>query len=157
MVEQVVVLGDEKKIQIQQVEEAGDQPHGVDAGAETANRAAAAQFLQRPPAAGGQFDLERCHPFGGMKQQVEVVDHQEFDGAEAQALQAVLVGTHDAVVAVVEVQRERERLLPELLAQRVRSTVGRSTRPTLVDELVAPQPAQEFAEAVLALAVAVEG
>ena len=49
---------------------------------------------------------------------VDVVDHQEVDPRQAEALQAVLVGAHHAVVAVVEAQLERQAAGPEARAGR---------------------------------------
>ena len=93
-----------------------------------------------------------------MEQLVEVVDHQQVDRAEAEALQAVLVGAHDAVVAVVEVQRERQRVAPVLLVEQVGPGGGAQHAAHLGRhlELFAGAPAQEFAEAMFAFAVAVE-
>ena len=159
VVEQIVVLGDQEKVQLDQVQEARNQTDGVDAGAHPRDGAAGAELVQRAPAAGGQFLHQRRHPLlGVMEQQVEVVDHQQVDRSQAEPLQAVLVGTHDAVVAVIEVQRERQRIAPVLLVQKIGPSGGAQHAAHLGGdhELLARAAAQEFAEAMLALAMAVE-
>ena len=159
VVQQVVVLGDQEEVELHQVQEAWDEADEIDAGAHAGDGAAGTQLVQRAPAAGSHFLHQRADALlGVMEHLVEVVDHQQVDRAEAEALQAVLVGTHDAVVAVVEVQRERQRIAPVLLVEQVGTGGGAQHAAHLGGDLepVARVPAQEFAEAVFALAVAVE-
>ncbi len=44
--------------------------------------------------------------------EVEVVDDEKVDAIEPQALQAVLVGAHDAVIAVIEAHLEGQPARP---------------------------------------------
>ncbi len=49
---------------------------------------------------------------GAVGEGVDVVDVEDVDVVEAEPLQAVLVGAHDAVIGIVEIGLERQRLAP---------------------------------------------
>ena len=132
----------------------------VDPGPDAADQPGRAQLLQRPPAAGdelGQVGLDLG--LGLVVPEVEVVDDEEVDPWHPEPLQAVLVGPHDAVVAVVEDVVERQAAGPEARVERLRVARGLEDAADLGrEDEVAPRPAvEEAAHPVLRLAAAVPG
>ena len=114
---------------------------------------------ERPPAAGRELgEIGGDQRLGLVVPEVEVVDDEDVDPRHAEALQAVLIGAHDAVIAVVEAVLERQPARPAMPRSGVRrvdrrledaADLGRE------EHLVARLAVEEAADAVLALAAAV--
>ena len=160
MLHQRVAQGHEKEVDVEQVEEARHHAELVDAGPDRLDLAAAAQLLERPPAAADQLaQIGLDLGLGGVMPVVEVVDDQQIDAVHAETLHAVLVGPHDRVVAVVEDMIELQAARPEALIEPLRiawrlehaADLGRQ------HELGARLAVEEAAEAVLGLAAPVPG
>ena len=83
------------------------------------------------------------------------MDEQDVDPVHAEALHAVLVGAHDAIVGVVEERLERERVLP-LAARLLSRAPGAEAAADLGREHPAAAVAQLVPDQVLGAAVAVE-
>ena len=97
-----------------------------------------------------------------MVPEVEVVDDQDVDPRHAEALQAVLVGAHDAVIAVVAAVLELQPARPAGDAvDRGRARIDRRPEDAAdlgrEQELVPRLAIEEAADPVLALAAAVPG
>ena len=94
-----------------------------------------------------------------MKVIVKVVDHQQIDRGQAQPLQAILKRTHDAVVAEVDAKIKGQRCGPPAAVKSCQ--VGRGVEDAANlgrdHKLAAILLAQKMADAMFALAVAVEG
>ena len=160
MLHQRVAQGHEKEVDVEQVEEARHHAELVDAGTDRLDLTAAAQLLERPPAAADQLaQIGLDLGLGGVMPVVEVVDDQQIDAVHAETLHAVLVGPHDRVVAVVEDMIELQAARPEALIEPLRiawrleyaADLGRQ------HELGARLAVEEAAEAVLGLAAPVPG
>ena len=93
-------------------------PGAVDPGADGADLAVGAQIVEGGEAAVGELpEPGLIAALGEVVVAVQVVDQQHVDFREPQALQAVLVGSDDAVVAVVETHVELERIDPRIVPQ----------------------------------------
>ena len=157
---QRVAQGHQEEVDVEQVEEARHHAELVDAGADRLDLAAAAQLLERPPAAADQLaQIGLDLGLGGVMPEVEVVDDQQIDAVHAEALHAVLVGPHDRVVAVVEDMVELQAARPEALIEpvRVRRRLEHAADLGRQHELGARLAVEEAAEAVLGLAPPVPG
>src|SRR4029079_2023890 len=86
---------------------------------------------------------------------VDVMKQQDVDAVHATALHAVLVGTHDAIIGVVEVRLERERIAPRV-GRILGAAPGRETATALGGEDKAATITQLVADQVLGAAVTVE-
>src|SRR6516225_6536741 len=88
---------------------------------------------------------------------VQVVDQQQIDAWQAEALQAVLEAPHDPIVAVVETVLEFQSTTPEAVFELLRVVEG-TKQPTNLggQHIIGTWTAiQRPAEAVLALSAAV--
>ena len=93
-------------------------PARVDPGADGADLAVGAQIAEGGEAAVDELpEPGLVVALGEVVVVVQVVDQQHVDFREPQALQAVLVGPDDAVVAVVEAHVELERIDPRIALQ----------------------------------------
>ena len=96
----------------------GIMPSFVDARADAADQPGLLEFRQRPEAAVVQLGQIGRHPrIGGVMRDVQVMDQQQIDAWQAEALQAVLEAAHHAVVAVVEAVLELEPAAPEAVLE----------------------------------------
>ena len=120
--------------------------------------AVAAQLLQGPGAAGVELRLVGREPLlGGLHEAVEVVDQQQVDGGQTQALEAVLPRAHDAVVGVVVAELEGQSAGPDAAVEALQVAGGLEDAAHLGGQHV-PRPLlppQEVAHAVLGEAVPV--
>jgi len=150
----------QEEVEIDQIEEARHHAELVDAGADAHDQARGPQLVERPPTGGGELGHERLDlGLDAVVPEVEVVDDQEIDAVHAEALQAVLVGAHDAIVAVVEDMVEMQPARPESGVEALGMTRGLEDAPDLgrQDELAARLAVEKAADAMLALAAAVPG
>ena len=123
LLEQGVAAGKQERVPLAMVERVGDRLRLVDADADRLDVAVAAQFLERPIGAlhRGAMHLRLLVRAVGVG--VDVVDVEDVDVIEAEALDAVLVGAHGAVIAVVEHRLEGQGIGPRVF-QRLRSCGG---------------------------------
>ena len=101
--EQRVAPGEQENVPGSMLQGVGDRLRLVDAEADRLDVAAAAQFVECPVAAlhrRAKHELLPLHRLVG--RDVDIVDIEDVDAIEAEALLAVLVGAHDRVVGVVE-------------------------------------------------------
>ncbi len=107
LLEQRVATGQQNYIQSCVVHDTKASLHFVDADAEPKDRAGRTQALERskPPAVRQCLEMKRV--FRAMRHRTDVVDIEDIDSGQAQALQAVLVGAKNAIVAVVELGLKR--------------------------------------------------
>src|SRR5271166_1608888 len=116
LLEQGVPHRQQEEIDVEEIEEARNRFLDIQSGADPLDRAGIAQFLERPPPAGGELaeigvNVGRTSVAPGVK----IVDQQEIDAVDAEALQAVLERAHDPVVAVVEHRLELQSPGPLIL------------------------------------------
>ena len=105
---------DEEEVEADHVEKTRHHPDLVDAGADAANELVLAQFIERPPARSEELvEVSGDLLLGRVEPEVEVVDDKEVDPVHAQPHMRLLVGTHEAVVAVVMHMIEAEAPCPD--------------------------------------------
>jgi hypothetical protein len=95
-------------------EESGNHPEVIDACPDGADLAAALERLQRGESTAGiQLPKPLVHALLGLLMfEVEIVNRQPVHAVQPQPLETVLVGSGDAVGAVVETQVEGETAAP---------------------------------------------
>ena len=93
----------------------------------------------------------------GVMRDVQVVDQQQIDARQAEALQAVLEAAHDPIVAVVEAMLEFQSAAPEAVLEVLRIVEGAEQSADLGRQHVVGARAaiQRTTEAMLALATAI--
>ncbi len=110
-------MGDQRKIEVDLVDEGVHRLRLIEAHADGADVASAPELLESLDAA-----LEERALMPGdcvaEKPSVEIVDDQCVNGRNAQPLQGLLVGAHDAVVGIVEHGLEGEPANPGRAVER---------------------------------------
>ena len=100
-------------------------PAFVDSRADAAYQPGLFEFHQRPEATVVQLgQISRHLRFGGVMGDVQVVDQQQVDAWQAEALQAVLEAAHHPIVAVVEAVLECQSAAPEAVLEFLRIVDG---------------------------------
>ena len=155
LLEEGVAPGEQEAVELAVLEGVGDRLHLVDAEADRLDVAVAAELVERLVGAFHRRPVHLRLQLGAVGEGIDVVDEEDVDAVEAEALEAVLVGAHGAVIGVVEPRLEGERLRP-----RIARLLGRAPRLEAAADLGREHPAVAAAELVaddaLRLAVAVE-
>ena len=115
LLEQCVAHRQKEEIDVEEVEEARNAAHGVEARPDPADHPGLAQFRKRPPPACLEVDEIGVERSRIVIPGVEVVNEQDVDPVDPEPLEAVLERAHDAVVAVVEHGLELEPAQPLVL------------------------------------------
>ena len=150
VVEQRVAAGQHEEVEITRLGEA-DAPLGVvDADAEGANGAALAQLQKRLVATLHHRPEALLDGVPGPARR-DVVDVEDVDPLDPEPAERVLEAAHDAVIAVVEDRRERQRR-PRLVTPRPQQSADLGGQ----DEGVARPADQRLAHAVLGEPGAIE-
>ena len=115
LVEQRVRQRDEKEVELEALEQAGDHRRQVDSGADRPDNARGLELGERLPATPAELvETGRHAGVVPVVETVEVMDQKQIDTLEPQPLQAVLERAPHAGVAVVEIVLERETAAPRL-------------------------------------------
>ena len=157
-IQQRVGHRDEEEIDVHQIEEARHHAAFVDARADAADQPGLFEFRQRPEATVVQLgQISRHLRIGGVMGDVQVVDQQQIDAWQAEALQAVLEAAHHPIVAVVEAVLEFQPAAPEAVLEFLRVVDGTEQPADLGGQHIvgARTAIQRAAEAMLALPAAV--
>src|SRR5271166_450921 len=159
LLEQGVAHRQQEEIDVEEIKKPGNHPHHVQPGPYPLDDSLTAQFVERTPAGSCELDEigvdVRLTPVAPC---VKIVDQQEVDAVDPEALQAVLERAHHAVIAVVEHGLELQPTEP-LVFDGPRLQRPTKDAPDLArdDEFAPGLPVERAAEAMFGLPAAVPG